>query len=115
MEHITFLDLWLSYSVFYSKSLQVSKKYLTLENQLHAGHDVCLSEMILESLYESLSDGVTRLKNLGEKGNLLLSGPFWLLQLWLNPTFEASLPNKGLVDEEAEKVKNRGIKGIRLA
>lgn len=71
--------------------------------------------MILARLYESLSDGVTQLKNLGGKGNLILSGPFWLLQLWLNVMFEASLPNKGLVDEEVEEVKNRGIEGTRLA
>lgn len=53
MEHIAFLALWLSHSVFCSKSLQVAKKYLTLANQLHAEHDICLSEMILASLYES--------------------------------------------------------------
>jgi hypothetical protein len=79
VEYITFLALWLSHSVFCSKSLQVAKEYLTLANQLHAGHDVCLSEMILASLYEPLSDGVAQLKNLGDKGNLLLSDPFWLL------------------------------------
>lgn len=50
-----------------------------------------------------------------KKWNLLLSDPFWLLQLWLNATFEASLPNKGLVNEEDEEVKNRRIEGIWLA
>lgn len=49
VEHIAFLALWLSHSVFCSKSLQVAKKYLILVNQLHARHDICLSEMILES------------------------------------------------------------------
>lgn len=115
VEHITFLALWLSHSIFCSKSLQVAKKYLTLANQLHVGHDICLSEMILTSLYESLSDGVAQLKNLGDKWYLLLSGPLWLLQLWLNATFEASLPNKGLVDEDAEEIKNRRVEGTRLA
>lgn len=43
VEHIAFLALWLSHSVFCSKSLQVAKKYLTLANQLHAGHNICLS------------------------------------------------------------------------
>lgn len=50
-EHITFLALWLSHCVFCSKSLQVAKKYFTLANQLHAGRNVCLSEMILANLY----------------------------------------------------------------
>lgn len=74
IDHIAFLDLWLSQCVFCSKSLQVAKKYLTLANQLHSGHGVCLSEIILASLYESLSDGVAQLKNKVGKGNLLLSG-----------------------------------------
>lgn len=71
--------------------------------------------MILSSLYESLNDGVTQLKNLGEKGNILLSGPFWLLQLWLNATFDASLPSKCLVDEDSKEVKNGRAEGVRLA
>lgn len=115
VEHIDFLALWLSHSIFCSKSLQVAKKYLTLANQLHAGHDVCLSEMILASLYESLSDIVAQLKNLGDKGNLLLFDPFWLLQLWLNATFEANLPNKGLRDEDVEGILHRRVEGPRLA
>lgn len=115
VEHIDFLDFLLSHSVLCSKYLQVAKKYLTLANQLHAGHDVFLSEMILESLYESLSDGVAQLKNLGDKGNILLSVPFWLLQLWLNATFEANLPNKGLVDEDAEGIRHKRVEGPRLA
>lgn len=69
----------------------------------------------MASLYESLSDGVAQLKNLGDKGNLLLSGLFWLLQLWLNDTFEASLPNKGHVDEDAEGTRNRKVEDPKLA
>lgn len=115
VEHIAFLALSLSLFVFCSKSLQVAKKYLTLANQLHAGHDVCLSEMILAILYESLSDGVAQLNNLGDKGKLLLSSPFWLLQLWLNATFEANLPNKGLVDEDTEEIRHRRVEGPGLA
>lgn len=111
MEHIAFLALWLSHSIFCSKSLQAAKKNLTLANQLHAGHNVFLSEMILASLYESLSDRVAQLKNLGDKGNLLLFGPFWLLQLWLNATFEANLPSKGLVDENVEEIRQRRVEG----
>lgn len=115
VEHIAFLALWLSHFIFCSKSLQVAKKYLTLENQLHVGHDICLSEMILASLYESLSDGVAQLKNLRDKGNLLLSGPFWLLQLWINATSEASLSNKGFIDKDVKEIKNKRVEGMRLA
>ena len=70
--------------------------------------------MILGNLYESLSEGVTQLKNLASKPNLLLSGPFWLLQLWLNATFEASLPHKKTLDENAEEIRHRRVEGTRL-
>ena len=92
----------------------MAKKFLTLATQFYNGRDVCLSEMILGHLYESLSEGVAQLKDLGTKGNLLLSGPFWLLQLWLNASFEASLPNKGTVEEGAEEIKDRRVEGTRL-
>lgn len=61
-EHITFLALWLSRCVFCSKYLQVAKKYLTMANQLHARHKLCLSQMIPGCLYESLGEGVKILK-----------------------------------------------------
>lgn len=53
-EHISFLALWLLRCIFCCKSLKVAKTYLTLANQLHEGRDICLSQLILESLYESL-------------------------------------------------------------
>lgn len=92
IEHIVFLALWLSRRIFCSKSFQVAKKFLTLPNQLHVGCNVCLSEMILVNLYESLDKGVTALKNIQTKGNVLFSDPFWLPQLYLNASFEACLP-----------------------
>ncbi|XP_050876617.1 auxin transporter-like protein 5 [Lathyrus oleraceus] len=73
-EHISFIALWLSRCVFCSKSLQVTKKFLTMANQLHVGHNLCVSEMILASLYESLGEGVTTFNNIQPKGNSLLSG-----------------------------------------
>ena len=91
VEHIAFLAMWLSRFVFCTKSLQVTKKMLTLATQLHHKYPLCLAELILANLYESISNGVTQLKVLGDRGNLLLSGPFWLLQLWLNATFESFL------------------------
>lgn len=114
-EYIAFLSLWLSRCIFCLKSLQVAKKFLTMENQLHVGHNLCLSEMILANLYESLEEGVTTLKNFQPKGSLLLSGPFWLLQLWLNDTFEASLPIRNPINVEAEEIKNNRIEGTCLA
>lgn len=38
-----------------------------------------------------------------------------MLQLWINATFKASIPNKNPIDEEAEEVRNRRVEGIRVA
>ncbi|XP_050890986.1 uncharacterized protein LOC127096464 [Lathyrus oleraceus] len=63
VEHIAFLTRWLSKYVFCSRSLQVAKRFITIAIQLHAGTKLCLSEMILANLYESLSESVHLLKN----------------------------------------------------
>lgn len=39
-------------------------------------------------------------RNIKPKDDLLLAGSFWLLQLWLNATFEASLEVKLLADTD---------------
>lgn len=114
IENISFLAPWLSHCIFCLKSLQVAKKFLTLATQLHAGRNVCLNEMILANIYESLGEGVTALKNIQTKGNILLSGPFWLMQLWLNASFEAYLPTHNLIDADAVVVNNRRVKGTHL-
>lgn len=82
-EHVAFLALWLSKYVFYCRSLQVAKRFISLAHQLPLGHNIFLSELILGSLNESLSEG-----------DALMSpwaGPFWPLQLWLNATFSRNL------------------------
>ena len=85
-----------------------------LANQLHNNTGVCLSELILANLYESLSEGAARLKNLDAPGAVHLNGPLWLLQLWLNATFEANLPRKGQVNEDSTEIKERRTDGICL-
>lgn len=107
--------LWLACYVFCSRSIQVAKKFIILVNQLNVGHDLCLSEIILAHLYESLGEGVTDLKNPNDKGNLLISGPFWLLQLWLNASFEASLLYLNLIDAKVGEIKNKKVEGIHMA
>lgn len=71
--------------------------------------------MILANLYESLGEGVSALKNIKTKGNLLLSVPFWLLKLWLNTSFEACLPIHNPIDADADIVKNKRVAGTHLA
>lgn len=81
VEHIAFLTLWLSKYVFCSRSLQVAKRFITMANQLHTGTKLCLSEMILANLYESLSESVNLLKTIKDQGKINLSGPFWLFTI----------------------------------
>ena len=114
VQHIDFLALWLSHFIFCTKSLQVTKKMLTLAMQLHHGYNLCLAELILANLYESISNGVTQVKVIGDRASLLLSDPFWIFQLWLNATFESFLLQKNKINEEAPEILNRRVEGTRL-
>ena len=98
VEHIAFLTLWLSRYVFCSRSLQVASSLIPLARDLHENRRVCLSELLLVDLYESLRSVVLSLKSHTSK-NILLAGPFWLLQLWLNAMFEPSLSTANTIDE----------------
>lgn len=71
--------------------------------------------MLLAYLYESPDESIDSLKAYEAGNNLLFSSTFWLLQLWLNATFEASLPRKGPLDEEAEAIKRGSVEGTMLA
>lgn len=113
-EHITFLALWLSRYIFSCKYLKVSKRYLTLANQLHKGRDICLGQLISGPLYESLDLATENLKNLQPKDDILLGGPYWLLYLWLNAMFEPFLDVEKLNDVD-EDIKNMRIEGVRLS
>jgi len=69
-EHIAFLMYWLSTYVFCSKSLQIPRATLTLAQLINEGERVCLSKILLGSLYKNLSETVDSLrsgfvKNLG--------------------------------------------------
>lgn len=98
---------------FCCKYLKVANRYLTLANQLHEGYDIYLSQLILGSLYESLEVAIDALKNLKPKDNMLLSGPFWWLQLWMNAMFEISM-DVDKPNDANEIIKNRCAEGVRL-
>lgn len=91
-EHITFLTLWLSYYVFCLGSLQIAKSYISLAIQIHEGRQVSLSKLLLASLYQALGLATLKLKFISNTPKALnLSCPLWLLQHWLNATFEYQL------------------------
>lgn len=113
-EHIAFLALWLSHCIFFCKSLKMEKRFLTLANQQHEGQNIFLSQLILGSLYETLGLAIDSLKTLKPRTNFLLAGPYWLLQLWINAMFEPYLQIDKQKDND-EEIKNRRVKGVRLA
>src|SRR3954463_9074801 len=114
VEHIAFLALWLLRCVFCSRSIQVAKRCLCMNNQINARQKLNLSQLILGFLFENPGEATDLVKNY-KTGSLLFAGPFWLLQLWLNATFEANLPLRGVVNEEDPNIKNRAVEGTRLA
>nr|KYP36580.1 hypothetical protein KK1_042290 [Cajanus cajan] len=88
-EHIAFLLSWLSACVFCTPSLQVPKYYYILAQSLHLRKKVCLSKLLLAALYTCLDEASKSL--FCENCPRNLSGPLWLLQLWLNAIIERKL------------------------
>nr|KYP45955.1 hypothetical protein KK1_032450 [Cajanus cajan] len=67
----------------------VPKYYYTLAQALHLKKKICLSKLLLASLYTCLDEASESLFR--ESGPHNLSGPLWLLQLWLNAILEKKL------------------------
>ncbi|KAH1215473.1 hypothetical protein GmHk_13G036602 [Glycine max] len=111
-EHVAFLTLWLSHYVFCTKSLQVAKRFIPMALQIHEGRNFGFGRLLLAVLYESLGEACDDLKKSKDGSSFLVSGPMWLLQLWLNATFEQEM---GLIipQDYAEEVANRSIEGQR--
>lgn len=84
--------------------MKVAKRYLTLANDLHESRDIFLSQLILESLYESLGLATESLKNSNPMAT------YWFLQLWMNAMFELSMDVEKPNDAD-ETTKNRSVEG----
>ncbi|KAK2414651.1 serine/threonine-protein phosphatase 7 long form protein [Trifolium repens] len=113
-EHIAFLTYWLSHFVLCTSSLQVVKRLVPLAIMLHQGLDVALGRFILASLYDSLGQASDMLKKIEKGSQLSFSGPVWLLQLWLNATFESNF-KLFLPSYMEPSVASRQSEGARLA
>ena len=92
-EHVAFLMYWLCAFIFCTKSLQVAMAYQDLAILLHLEKPLCLSKLLLATLYDSLREGVQCIKT--EQVVTNVAGPFWLLQMWLNAIFEKHLRYTG--------------------
>ncbi|KAI5394489.1 hypothetical protein KIW84_061232 [Lathyrus oleraceus] len=78
----------------------VAKHFALLATQLHQERDIALGQLILASLYESLPEVVCQIRLFdpenSRKKNVLVHGPFWFLQLWLNATFSKDIAPYGM-------------------
>ncbi|RYQ85761.1 hypothetical protein Ahy_B10g105358 [Arachis hypogaea] len=105
-EHVAFLFYWLNAILFCSRSVQISKLYLSLAILLHEGKTFNLAKLLLGHIFEELGQFVCDLRD-----NKIISagGPLWLLQLWLNAIFENFMtkPESGHTDKQY-------IEGFRL-
>jgi hypothetical protein len=113
-EHVAFLTLWLSHFVFCSKSLQVARMFIPLAQQINEGRLFSLGRLLLATLYEAMGNASDAIKASQDGSKFSVAGPIWLLQLWLNATFEQEL---GLIvpSDYQQEVDSREIEGQRLA
>ncbi|GAU38874.1 hypothetical protein TSUD_67370 [Trifolium subterraneum] len=113
-EHVAFPALWLSQHVFCTRSLQVAKMFFPMAIQLHEGQQFGFGKLILGCLYENMCSVCENIKRTGDGSTFLGSGPFWLLQFWLNATFRVEM-DLFLPELHNEEVDKRQIEGVRLA
>jgi len=113
-EHLAFLTYWLPMYVFCTRSKKVAKGYRVLAHLLHEGKKVCLSKLILGSLYECLNDGIGDMRD--QVNGIIIPGPIWLFQLWLLATFRKQLEDSIFLPEDFQEAHDqRSTEGIGLA
>jgi hypothetical protein len=113
IEHVAFLTLWLSHYVFCPKSIQVARMFIPMAIQIHEGRNFALGRLLLATIYEAIGNSCDDIKASKEGTPFLVSGPIWLLQLWLNATFETKM---GLLvpSDHQKEVDERLVEGGRL-
>lgn len=82
IEHIAFLNMWLEKFLFCGITLGPTVNNLCLAELLSTGNDIQMGKILLGSFYQMMNK--VSLKLLGNKAVGSISGPWWLLQLWLN-------------------------------
>jgi hypothetical protein len=87
--------------------------FIPMAIQIHEGRDFALGRLLLAVLYEVIGDACDDIKASNDGSPFLVSGRIWLLQLWLNATFEEEL-RLIVPSDYAEEVANRTIDGGRL-
>jgi hypothetical protein len=91
--------------------------YIPLAQQINEGRLFSLGCLLLACLYEAMGNASDAIKASKDGSKVSIAGPMWLLQLWLNATFETEL---GLIvpSDYQQEVDEREIEGqmlVRLA
>jgi hypothetical protein len=87
--------------------------FIPMARQILEGRRFSLGRLLLAALYEAMGNASDAIKASKDGSNFVVSGPMWLLQLWLNATFETEL---GLIvpSDYEKEVNEREIEGQRL-
>jgi hypothetical protein len=89
----------------------MARRFIPTTLQIHEGQHFSLGPLILAVMYVSIApDDIKKSK---DGSPFLVSGPLWLLQLWINATFEQEM-GLTVTGDFIEEVNNRSIEGRRL-
>jgi hypothetical protein len=87
--------------------------FIPMARQIHEGRLFSLGRLLLATLYEAMGNASDAIKASKDRSKFSVAGPMWLLQLWLNVTFETEL---GLIvpSDYQKEVNERTVEGQRL-
>lgn len=80
-EHIVFLMYWVS-SNLCTRALQIPMYCYNLVQALHFREDICLSKLLLASVYKVMDEAIKIMDAPGKMKHIV--GPLRIVQLWLN-------------------------------
>jgi len=81
-EHMTFLNMLLDRYVFCGQTCSPTSNYLTLAEKIADNSEIPLGKILLGALYNLLNKVYQHLMQ--NETVPTITGPWWLLQLWLN-------------------------------
>jgi hypothetical protein len=87
--------------------------FIPMAQQINEGRLFSLGRLLLASLYEAMGNASDAIKASKDGSKVSIAGPMWLLQLWLNATFETEL-RLIVPSDYQQEVDSREVEGQRL-
>ena len=81
-EHVAFLNMWLERFIFYGSSCGLTYNHKLLVEYLIVGVEIPLGKYLLGLAYHLMHQVAAQL--LKNEAVHTISGPWWLIQMWLN-------------------------------